>query len=262
MANNDCLSSLNHTNEFPAFQVTLDSLTMSLFINEMKNLHFKNLDAEDRLQYMSEPDHYNNQCYSINIGRYFADKYTYFYPLSDYKNYLPDYYIPNIKFGAIGESVIVNPEELIKLTDFVLIDIEKNLNINKFRYGFYANHNSETTPENQREYRCPESLYSLEGKLIGRIYDFIGNSTIFSGHTNCDKIDCAAIDMYADSTHSYRYVNLQDLNSGDILPIKEGNVYLKKTKIDLERIEFCKLLKMMCSYAIKFKGKVGIELYN
>ena len=249
----DCLQEISESTYNPHFILSLDTIKMKKFKEEVIKLSFKYFDIKDRIRFVTLPDSNGIVRLEIAFPNYPADRYKYFYPKKDLKYYFPENISNNI---MIEPNKKINPNKLKLLIEIIRNDINSKLNPAKFNYWFA---DAREAQFKTKEWSSGCIIYSDEMEIIGRVHKFSGNMT-FSGHTECDKIDFGRITYYKEPNDDISFINLKQLEIEATLPLKLGKVFFRKIPVDYERLEFCQLIDFMSEYCITENGEILMEL--
>ncbi|WP_281638249.1 hypothetical protein [Flavobacterium marginilacus] len=234
----------------------LEEDKMNDFKAEVKSINWNYIRADVILMYITLPDNQNKLSFDTSFPEFTQDVYTYFYPKTDFKNYLPNNFDTRLSFLKYDDKINFDLNEFKILVEYIKKDIISKINTEKFDYNF-ADKREE--PYETKEYRSTARIYNAKNEIVGQVHKFIGNKTI-TGHTDCNKIDYCRITIYNSKQDKVYFINMKDLKNNSILPIREGIVFLNKRPIDLLRLEYCKLFLLMHSYAKNHNGAIYISI--
>jgi len=252
----NCLKLYSPASRNTVISLKLEENKMDDFKAEVKSINWKYIRANVILRYISLPDNENKLSFDTSFPEFTQDKYTYFYPKTDFKNYLPNNFDTNLSYLKYDDEINIELNEFKNIIDYIKKDITSKINTEKFDYNF-ADKREESYET--KEYGSTARIYNAENKIVGQVHKFIGNKS-FTGHTNCDKIDYCRVTIDDSKENKVYFINMKDLKNNSILPIKEGTVFFSKRPIDLLRLEYCKLYLLMYNYAKKHNGKISISL--
>lgn len=252
----NCLKLYSPASRSTVISLKLEENEMNDFKAEVKSINWKYIRANVILMYITLPDNKNKLSFDTTFPEFTQDKYTYFYPKTDFKNYFPSNFDTKLSYLKYDAEINIDLNEFKNIINYIKKDITSKINAEKFDY-YFADKREE--PYETKEYGSTARIYNNENKIVGQVHKFIGNKAI-TGHTNCDKIDYCRVTIDNSEQNKVYFINMKDLKNNSILPIKEGTVFFMKRPIDLLRLEYCKLYLLMYNYAIKHNGTISIAL--
>jgi hypothetical protein len=253
---NNCLKLFSTNNRSILISLKLEEDEMNNFKAEIKSINWKYIRADEILMYITLPDKKNQLSFDSSFPYFTQDKYSYFYPKTDYNYYLPNNFNSKLSYLTIDNEINVELDEFKNIVNYIKKDITSKINKHRFDY-YFADKREEKYKS--KTYGSGARIYNEKNEIVGNAHKFKGNLTI-SGHTDCDKMDYCRVTIDNLGEDKIYFFNMKDLKNNSILPIKEGKVFLRKIPIDLLRLEYCNLYLIMYEYAKKSNGAITFQL--